>query len=38
MDTTRAKNELGWAPRYTALESLRDTLGTLGPTLGPAQP
>lgn len=29
MDTTRAKNELGWAPRYTALESLRDTLGTL---------
>jgi nucleoside-diphosphate-sugar epimerase len=31
MDTTRAKNELGWAPRYTALESLRDTLGTLGP-------
>jgi nucleoside-diphosphate-sugar epimerase len=31
MDTTRAKNELGWAPRYTALESLQDTLGTLGP-------
>jgi nucleoside-diphosphate-sugar epimerase len=28
MDTTRAKSELGWAPRYTALESLRDTLGT----------
>jgi nucleoside-diphosphate-sugar epimerase len=28
MDTTRAKAELGWAPRYTALESLRDTLGT----------
>ena len=31
MDTARAKNELGWAPRYTALESLQDTLGTLGP-------
>ncbi len=26
MDTTRAKRELGWAPRFTALESLRDTL------------
>jgi nucleoside-diphosphate-sugar epimerase len=26
MDTTKAKNELGWAPRYTALEALRDTL------------
>jgi nucleoside-diphosphate-sugar epimerase len=26
MDTTRAKRELGWAPRYTALEALRDTL------------
>ncbi len=26
MDTTRAKQELGWAPRYTALEALRDTL------------
>jgi nucleoside-diphosphate-sugar epimerase len=26
MDITRAKNELGWAPRYTALEALRDTL------------
>jgi len=26
MDTTRAKKELGWNPRFTALETLRDTL------------
>ena len=26
MDTSRAKQELGWVPRYTALETLRDTL------------
>jgi nucleoside-diphosphate-sugar epimerase len=26
MDTTRAKRELGWTPRFTALETLRDTL------------
>jgi nucleoside-diphosphate-sugar epimerase len=26
MDTTRAKVELGWVPRFTALETLRDTL------------
>ena len=26
MDTTRAKRELGWVPRFTALEALRDTL------------
>jgi nucleoside-diphosphate-sugar epimerase len=26
MDTTRAKQDLGWTPRYTALETLRDTL------------
>jgi nucleoside-diphosphate-sugar epimerase len=26
MDTTRAKVELGWAPHYTGLEALRDTL------------
>ena len=26
MDTTRAKAELGWDPRFTALETLRDTL------------
>ena len=26
MDTTRAKEELGWVPAFTALETLRDTL------------
>ena len=26
MDTTRAKRDLGWVPRFTALETLRDTL------------
>ena len=26
MDTTRAKRELSWDPRFTALETLRDTL------------
>jgi nucleoside-diphosphate-sugar epimerase len=26
MDTTRARRELGWVPRFTALEALRDTL------------
>jgi nucleoside-diphosphate-sugar epimerase len=26
MDTTRAKTELGWKPRYTGIEALRDTL------------
>ncbi|MDP5184181.1 NAD-dependent epimerase/dehydratase family protein [Blastococcus sp. BMG 814] len=26
MDTTRAREELGWRPRYTGLEALRDTL------------
>ncbi len=26
MDTTRAKQQLGWSPRFTALEALRDTL------------
>ena len=30
MDTTRAKQELGWAPRFTALEALRDALRPLG--------
>jgi len=29
MDTTRAKRDLGWAPRYTALEALRDTVRRL---------
>jgi nucleoside-diphosphate-sugar epimerase len=27
MDTTKARQQLGWTPRYTALEALRDTLG-----------
>ncbi len=26
MDTTRARTELGWKPRWTAIEALRDTL------------
>ncbi len=26
MDTTRAREQLGWRPRYTGLEALRDTL------------
>ena len=26
MDTTRAKEELGWTPRYTGLEALQDTI------------
>ncbi len=26
MDATKAKRELGWQPRYTSLEALRDTL------------
>jgi nucleoside-diphosphate-sugar epimerase len=26
MDTTRAKQELDWAPCFTALEALQDTL------------
>ena len=27
MDTAKAKRELGWEPRYTGLEALRETLG-----------
>ena len=27
MDTTKARIELGWAPRHTAVESLRATIG-----------
>lgn len=27
VDTTRAKQDLGWKPTYTAVEALRDTLG-----------
>jgi nucleoside-diphosphate-sugar epimerase len=26
MDTSKAKEQLGWRPRYTAIEALRDTL------------
>ena len=26
MDTTKAKRDLGWVPRFTALGALRDTL------------
>jgi nucleoside-diphosphate-sugar epimerase len=26
MDTTKARTELGWTPRYSSLEALRDTL------------
>ncbi len=35
MDTTRAKQQLSWAPRFTALEALRDTLRRRPPP-GPA--
>jgi len=28
MDTTRAREQLGWQPRYSALEALRDTFRT----------
>jgi nucleoside-diphosphate-sugar epimerase len=31
MDTTRARKKLGWRPRYTGLEALRDTVGTRAP-------
>lgn len=27
MDTSKAREQLGWQPRYTGLEALRDTLG-----------
>jgi nucleoside-diphosphate-sugar epimerase len=26
MDTARARTELGWTPRYTAIEALRATI------------
>ncbi len=34
MDTTKAKEELGWRPRYTGLEALRDTLRAQGVSSG----
>lgn len=37
MDTTRARQELGWMPRFTALEALRDTLRQ-GPGPDPTSP
>jgi nucleoside-diphosphate-sugar epimerase len=30
MDTSKAKRELGWMPRYTGLEALEDTVGEGG--------
>ena len=36
MDTTRAKQELGWKPRFTALEALRATLHSDGDQARPA--
>jgi len=30
VDTTRARHELGWEPRYTGIEALRDTLAPGG--------
>jgi nucleoside-diphosphate-sugar epimerase len=30
MDTSRAKKDLGWSPRFSALEALRATLGAQG--------
>ena len=40
MDTTRAREELGWNPRFTALETLRDTLDSrpVSRTSGPGRP
>jgi nucleoside-diphosphate-sugar epimerase len=32
IDATKAKRDLGWKPRYTSLEALRDTLGRGRPT------
>ena len=30
MDTSKARRELGWRPKYTALEALRSTLARDG--------
>ncbi len=32
MDITKAKQELGWRPKYTGVQALRDTLQADGPT------
>jgi nucleoside-diphosphate-sugar epimerase len=34
MDTTHAREDLGWRPRFTGLEALRDTLGDRPPPPG----
>jgi len=34
MDTTRAREELGWAPRESSLEALREVMAGLGEGLG----
>ena len=31
MDTTKARRDLGWRPRYTGLEALRATIGPAEP-------
>jgi nucleoside-diphosphate-sugar epimerase len=37
MDTTKAKEQLGWTPRYTGLEALRATLAPAPRPAGPPQ-
>src|SRR5829696_516590 len=34
VDSTKAKEQLGWSPRYTALAALRDTIDRDSPTAG----
>jgi nucleoside-diphosphate-sugar epimerase len=29
MDTTKAQRELGWKPRYTSIQAVRDTIQRL---------
>ena len=38
MDTTRAREQLGWRPRYSGLEALRDTLRDDSELAGRAEP